>query len=598
MNKRKIGRCIVTLGIAVCLLFTNFVGNFLYASAANVVPSTEDYAMSFQGFDVYFGNAQEAKPGTEVYLTYTVEEVRAGNESLQNGVIATDQPEIPYPYLEGGVLYSSNESPLLEEGATYFFRFKYTEEAGFEYVAAKAKGDESKYIVFDYSTANHPDYPYTDKSTYFGVWFGGVVSVKLKNVHCYDKEGNDLGVYAPKHHLSLLDDVKSMSKTDQVDHTYNIRVEDGRNVALSNKKPTDADTVYMEYTVQKSDATSIYQYGLINHNAEPNVGYPHAENGSILVESMYEGTQLVKGPGYLLQEGASYIIRFERKSQYFIGLVQKTYQGKTELREFTNVYGDYIYGAPFFALWFGEGPECPVTFELTDFKCYDAAYNNLGVQANNDASTNHPVQITHTGEIEDYSGCEAMYYDRESESVIALYADKTAKVTRDGKTDQITYRVREGTLDLIFSDKTETYEYYYQSFTDDAGRTYRRLGTYQVQFVTGTEETIEKQIIDGVCGYMAAKPKEPTKKGAEFLGWRLSDGTDYEFEKIVDQSITLYAKWSDETEYQTFLTGGFAITPQMTAIAVSAVILIAGAVCGGLILKRSKRNDKAKEKTN
>lgn len=577
--------------IAVCLLLTNRTGNILYVSAANVVPSVEDYAMSFQGFDVYFGNAQEVKPGTEVYLTYTVEEVREGNESQQNGVIATDQPEIAYPYLEGGVLQSSNDAPLLEEGATYFFRFKYTKKAGFEYVAAKAKNGESKYIVFDSSTGNDPDYPYTDKSTYFGVWFGGIVSVKLKNVHCYDKDGNNLGVYAPKHHLSLLDEVKSMSRTDQVDHAYTIRVEDGRNVALSNEKPTDADTVYMEYTVKNSDATSIYQYGLINHNADPTIGYPHASNGSVLVESMYEGTKLVKGPGYLLQEGASYIIRFERKTQYFIGLIQKTYQGKTELREFTNVYGDYIYGAPFFALWFGEGPDCPVTFELTDFKCYDAEYNNLGVQANNDASTNHPVQIDHTGELEDYSGCEAMYYDRESESVIALYADKTAKVTRDGETDNITYLVREGTLHLYFSGKTESYEYYYQSFTDDAGRTYRRLGTYQVQFVTGTEETIEKQTINGACGYIAAKPKQPAKEGAEFLGWTLADGTGYEFDSIVDQSIILYAKWSDTAEYQAFRVGDFVVTQQMVAIFVSAVILLIGAACGVLILKRRKRDD-------
>jgi hypothetical protein len=66
--------------------------------------------------------------------------------------------------------------------------------------------------------------------------------------------------------------------------------------------------------------------------------------------------------------------------------------------------------------------------------------NNLGVQFN---SPSGPVEIIHYGELLDYSGCEAMYYSKESESIIALYGDKTAKVTRDGKTQNITYVIEE-----------------------------------------------------------------------------------------------------------------------------------------------------------
>ena len=581
MRKSKYGIRIMAFLVAACLTVT---GSFMTVLAADVTPSEEEYEVSFKNHNIFIGNAKavDAKAGDEVYLTYTVKKVRDDNTAMQHAVVGTNQPELEFPYTEGGVLYGSNTAPLLQEGSTYFFKFTQTEN-GMEYIAAVSDEKGSKYIVFDYNTQG-----FTDDCTHFGVWFGGsgIASAILSNVRCYNQDGNDLGVYAPRHRESLMDSVTKMNKDTEVNHTYSIVLEDGRNVAMSNEIPTKADTVYMEYTVKKSDS-KLNQTGVLNHQA-PTVWYPHAKDGCLLVEAVTE-----PGPGYLLQEGASYIIRFERREQFYMTIIQKTYKGKSELHEFVSSYGPYIYGAPYFGLWFGEG-ESKVSFELENFKCYDSNKNNLGVQFN---SPSGPVDIIHYGELLDYSGCEAMYYSKDTESIIALYGDKTAKVTRDGKTQKITYVIEDDVLTLQFNDKEEVYEYFYQKFTDEEGRQYIRLGTYYVDFQTGTDINIERQTINAVGGYKASQPKKLQKDGAEFLGWYLSDGTEFNFNSIIDTSMTLYAKWSDEVDYAE--TEKVSNIPEpVIAITVSSILLILG-ICGGVIVaKKGKKDEYKKKKTD
>ena len=590
MARMKNGKRLTAFLTAACLMATGFVFPAFPVSAANVVPSNEEYTLSFRGVnDVFFGNekAVDVKAGAEVYITYTVDTVRSENDSIQHGIVATDQPELAYPYKEGGTIFYSMNAPLLKEGYTYFFKFTYTED-GFKYTAAASKGDESEYIVFANSTGDS-----TDVYTNFGIWFGtGVVSAKLIHVRCYDQKGNDLGVYAPKHRDSLMDDAQPMSKDQEVDHRYDITIENGLNVAISNAKESRADTVYMEYTVKSCD-TKIYQTGLLNHR-NPKASYPHSGSGCLLLELFPENP----GPGYLLQEGASYIIKFQRRDQFFLTLVQRTYNGKTEFHEFTSSVGEYVYGDPYFGLWFGEGRGYTVNGELTDFKCYDESKNNLGVQAND---INGPAKIVHYGEMEDYSGCEALYYCADTKGVVALYGDQTAKVTRNSASENITYKIKDNVLELYFDGRTETYEYFYQQFTDEDGNIYVRLGTYYVDFVTGTDESIERLTVDAGSGYTIASPDEPAKEGAEFLGWYLSDGTEYDFDSIVDSSITLYAKWSGEPDY--VAVGSTEEEPfaaespgWLIPAVISAVLVAAGIIAGVAVVKKGKKGNGGESK--
>ena len=574
MRYRETGRYLMAAFLAACVICTS-TGPVVRAADTDVTPSKEEYSAAFRTADVFMGNATavDLKSGGEIYLTYTVEKVREDNESMQNGILGTDQPDLEFPYEQGGVLEASNDGGLLKEGYTYFFKFYYNDE-GFQYVAAVSDetGNQSRYIIFESSTANSPTFPFTDDVTHAGVWFGSKVSAKFTNVRCYDQNGKDLGVYARKHRESLLDDATVMSKDTEVDHRYNIKVEHGSLVALSNKIPTQATTVYMEYTV-KSCKTKVAQNGVVSTKS-PEAWWPW-EKGMALLETVDP-----MGPGYMLQTGASYIVRFERRNQYFMALVQRTMNGKTEFHEFTQSAGEYASDAPYFSLWYGEGADADANFELVDFKCYDAQKNNLSVQAN------CAITVEHFGELEDYSGCEAMYYCKSTKDIIALYADKTAKVTRDGETEKITYKVKENNLTLQFQDKKESYDYYYLKFTDEKGRLFERLGTYYLNFETGTDEAIAKQKIDGACGYVAQKPEEPKKEGAKFLGWYLEDGTEYTFDGIVCESETLYAKWSDENKYVAVEALSQVLSPKLIGIAVSVLILLVGAGIGIVMMRR------------
>ena len=106
--------------VVLCLIVSVMAG---VVSADEVTPSNEEYTLSFNGVDsVFFGNATpvNAKAGTEVYITYTVDRIREGHNAPQHGVIGTDQPSLRYPYTEGGVVCYSDDAPILEQGYTYF----------------------------------------------------------------------------------------------------------------------------------------------------------------------------------------------------------------------------------------------------------------------------------------------------------------------------------------------------------------------------------------------------------------------------------------------------------------------------------------------
>ena len=568
--------------VVLCLIVSVMAG---VVSADEVTPSNEEYTLSFNGVDsVFFGNATpvNAKAGTEVYITYTVDRIREGHNAPQHGVIGTDQPSLRYPYTEGGVICYSDNAPILEQGYTYFYKFTYTDE-GFTYVAAKAKDGTSQWVWFDSRVGDE-----TDNYKHFGIWFDcGNVSVRLTHVRCYDQNGNDLGVYAPKHRESLLDYATVRSTNDAVDHAYTINMEDATNLTISNAKQTSSDTVYMEYTVQKSSRTKIYQWGLVNHHA-PMKNYPYPENGFMYYEMDVENP----GAGYMLQEGASYIVTFQKRNGEFLTLVQKTYNGKTEFKEFASSIGTYLEEDPFYAIWLGEGADYPLNCELVNFKCYDENNNNLGVQTNDRRKT---VTIEHHGEMEDYAGCEAVYLDSESRNTITLYADQRAKVIRDGISQSVTYKIKDDVLTLDFPSGEEAYTYYFQKFTSQDGVTYERLGHYTVSFVTGTGEDIEPVVLNASNGYLAARPENPTKAGAEFLGWYLSDGTEFDFSNIVDASMTLYAKWSDAPEFQKIYgskINGMGTTDLIVALAVSLILLAAGGVISICVLKKGRKNEK------
>ncbi len=544
----------------------------LSATAEAVTPSAKEYTVIMSNsYDIFIGSREpvNAKAGDEVYLVYTVESVnQKETTSVQHGVVAANDNKTRYPYEENGTMKFSLAPNLLEEGKTYFFRFRYT-DTGFEYVAAWAKGDDSGYITFPHSVEFGDNRNYK----YFGIWFGtGNVSAELSHVLCYDKNGNDLGVTSSA--ATVLSDMETMQYSEDMTHSYDIKAEKLSNIAISNKVPAKGKNIYMEYTV-KSSQSRLYQNGAINSVAPDSV-YPH-EKGLLQFESFYD----TPGNGFLLEEGASYIVKFSRNEDNtgFMALAQRTKDGKTEMHAFPNPAGIFNPDAAYYSLWFGEGEDFKASFELVNFKCYDEEGNNLGVQTNQIGA-----EVVHYGEREDYSACSSLYYNKENGGIIALYDDKTAKVTKNGKTETVEYVILGDTLWLTYEDGKDSFAYLYQTFSNEE-ETYWRLGTCYISFVTNTDNPPETQKVDQETGYTALRPEDPKRDNAEFLGWVRHDGTEFDFDSIVTESATLYAKWSDGIAYEkTSVWNGNR--SMGIAIGVSAALLAVGVAAAVILVRR------------
>ncbi len=553
---------------------------------ANFMSSAEEVKVTKEKYDAYYGGAGDtflcnqksigSKPGTEYYMTYTVEEYKNGGS--QAGVIGTSDPTQRYPYDKGnGLMFykqhaegdKSNE--LLKEGYTYLIKFTAL-KSGFRYVASRAKGETSEYFVLDSKAG---DTTKTVKCGYFGIWIsGGFTNAKLTNIRFYDKDGNNLGVQSPLKHVPV---VKSgvIPKTDNVEHWYTVKAKGTgalQNVALSNKLPLETNKMYIEYTVKYTNSKT-NQTGVAFSN-QPEKTYPHG-NGFL----RYEGDGKEYKGNLLLQEGAEYLIILERNEDNFTALVQITKDGKTTITALPSFYGTPDPASAFFSLWFGEGAASDLDFVLENVKMYDANYKDLGVQTNNTG-----VVIRHHGVLNDYSACQAVYYCKENNSMFALFADKSYVFTSSEGDVKGTYLIKDNKITFQEGKEKEVADYLFKRITTEDGKEYLRLYTYNVSFVADGDNDIETQVLSAKTGYYITEPKAPTYKDYEFDAWCTWDGEEYDLSQVVTESVTLYARWKDG-KGATYLSQGNAgkwYTSPYMVIGASAVLLllaIVGSIC-------------------
>lgn len=543
------------------------------------VKATEqtEVKMSDEAYEVYYSGARDtficnktsvgSEPGTEYYMTYTVESYDRGGS--QAGVIGTSEPTAAYPYDMGkGMMFykqhteEEKQNELLMEGYTYYIKFTAL-KSGFRYVAARTKGDSSEYVVFGTKAGQEG---VDIKCGYFGIWVaGGWTNATLTNVRFYDKEGNDLGVQSPLRHVPVVK-TGNAKKATNVDHWYTVKASKSENVAISNKQPLTTDKMYIEYTVKSTESKST-QTGIAYSN-QPEANYPH---GKGLLR--YEGTGENYPGNLLLQEGAEYLIVLERSEQSFTALVQITKDGKTTKTGFPIIVGTHDPESQYFSLWFGEGAQSELNFVLENVKIYDANYNNLEVQGNKTS-----VTIRHHGAITDYSGCEAVYYCEENNSIYALFADKSFVYTENGSDTKGTYVIANNKIAFAVGDEKDAADYLYKYITTQDGKVYNRLYTYKVTFVAEGSADIEEQTLSAKTGYYVTKPQEPKMDNGTFEAWCTSDGKEFDFDKVVTESVTLYAKWKDGNG-NTYLTQEVAGEPwyqsPVTVIVISASMVLA-----------------------
>lgn len=568
----------VILKIALCGMV--LCNAFPVYATETITPSKKEYTIEISDAAcVYFGNEKKVDftVGKKYFLTYTVDKVQK-NKTVQSGMAVTTEPNQNYPYVSGTMNYET-KSLLMDEGYTYFLRFEMTED-GMQYIAAKAKDETDNYVQLPLDFAGAEP-----QNGYFGLWTGegGKLTASLSHVRCYDEKGNDLGVYGATARGVMVIGDGMLDPNEDLQHSYEFSLKNARTVAISNSRRTTSNVVYIEYTVKNVEPTGITQSGVINTTVPTNA-YPHGISRGLLRYNSHATPEECK----MLTEGASYVVRFEKTEDDFSAMIKRIVDGKVDYVSCTGWDGEFTDGG-YFALWFGESSQ--LTADFVDVKCYDGDGKNLAIQ------TNQGVGITHHGNLEDYSECEAVYYCLKNDTFVSLDDECNASKWVDGdeSSQAGTYYINASKLYLTVGDETEEFDYVFESFTDETENKYLRLRDAKVRFVSGVigGEDIEQVTVTAKDGYKLTKPSNPSKKNNSFKGWCLGDGTEYDFDAVVTESITLYAKWEDGSgnEYlATEVSGGINTAP-VVAVGVS-VLLTAGTVTASiLVTKRRKQNE-------
>lgn len=381
-----------------------------------------------------------------------------------------------------------------------------------------------------------------------------------------------------------------------VDSCYSFTVNDAMNICISNREKTKSNVVYMEYevgTVTKDQSNQ----SIVAVSTSPStmiMGGIGKAKSNVLTYKTESGSPM-------LVSGAQYYICFAKRDGNLETYVQRTIDGKSEIVKFPYEYGEWNDAFEYFTLFFGEERSRKMSFELKNFKCYDETGKDLGIQLD---SENIRVEIHQWGLMDDHSICEAAYFCEEKPELGLIVLGEKCKGYRDvnGEKEEFEYAVYAkgedpAVLNLRFKGGKEAYDYQYIVLTDDEGNQYQRLQNVRVTFVTDQESKTE--LVTMAEGYRIKEPEAPSKKGTKFVGWYLGNDEKYDFNSIVSDSITLYAKWEDGPEFKEINNAVLSSdkeaqgqlndgTTKIIAIGISAVTIVGCAICSILILRRKK----------
>lgn len=147
-------------------------------------------------------------------------------------------------------------------------------------------------------------------------------------------------------------------------------------------------------------------------------------------------------------------------------------------------------------------------------------------------------------EISDASKYYGNYYDKATGTMVVLAAENKATFTAGGTdTERVYYILKDNVIAFAEGDDYTEGTMLAARFMFD-GTEYIRLTQYLVTFDTDGGSEVEQQTVNAASGYLATKPADPTKEGYTFAGWFLSDNTQFDFNTVLTESVTLYAHWT------------------------------------------------------
>lgn len=567
------------LSVILAVVFlTSLTSVVAFAAESEVLVSSEEYNVTLDGGNAFLCNAVSIEPkvGNKMYMTYTVKSLPT--VPRQQGVAGCSDAFQGFPYANGGMLIFGDEGMLLLEGYTFFIEFVITDE-GFDYTVARAKGGTNEYVSLKTVVGEG-----TADMKHMGIWFDAGVKAELTKVHIYNAKGEDL-VPSVKGGAAMRNYTVPFKRATDVPHVYTLTLKESpAAVIFGNKIKNTTDKMYVEYTVESNESDiCLYGFQLNGGAFGSNTQFVYTSDGAHAI------------PCELLTVGASYWIEFSNThtATGWDVLIQKTLNGKTEWFKINEIRigtaDDNNNG--YSAFYLGEGGGMQVTTKLVDLKIYDANHKNLGVQVNKEAD------IVHEGEYESYANCDTVYYCKENDTVIATYSDKTVKVTEKGATREGTYSVLDDSvavMTLKLGTETKTFDFTMTRLKDKDGNIYQAIGSVKVTFVTGTGAEIPTQVLNAKSGYKALKPENPTYENDEFVCWVTSDGKEFDFQKTVFESVTLFAKWKNKAgvTYTALELEEEKVNVDFTpfiAIGATVLILALSAVAFVFIVRRFKK---------
>lgn len=368
---------------------------------------------------------------------------------------------------------------------------------------------------------------------------------------------------------------------------YDVELNDVNMATLRNVNAIDLTVgkrYFMVYTVEKVTQNKLNQNGLLISKEESS--YPYEQG---MMKYSTNGT-------LLFEEGATYFYRIEVTKDGFDYVIAKQSKDDSKWIELPIDVNSINDGCFFFGVWM-TGPG-PISAKLTSVLCYDEQGNNLGVKVHKMVGKSSVKKLSTM--LEDYSYCEAVYWCEENQTTIILDDElhMGIKVEKeDADTAWYTYSVKGTTLSAVQNKDTVNYEYYYSFLRDSQGNKYVRLNNTKVTFVTGLKEHKGNKtvVVTAEEGYKVEKPENPKVEGYSFKSWCLSDGTVYDFDKYVVDSITLYAQYEDGDGHEYLMAdaelpnNSFKNLIKPIALSVGISFLTIGIIL--LIWKREKRQE-------
>ena len=323
--------------------------------------NAKKYTLNTNGkADYFFGNKTAASGA--VTLRYTVESA-AADAAGNNGVVATTDPTLQFPYVSGSMQFHNAENVLMVAGRTYEIVMKLDGNGKVIYAGSYTDAEHTTPVSLE-GALPHPTGVGSAASKYFGIYIAPATAAKLVNVTCVDKNGKDLGVLT-----NQKEEVQPGDDTNAEKHTLEINGKS--NYFFSNETAAEGP-VTLRYTVESAEAASVGNNGVVA-TTDPAAEYPYV-SGSM---------QFHHAENILMAAGRTYTIIMDLDANNKVIYSGNYVEGENGVPvslegSLPNPAGDGAAASPYFGVYVA-----PTTnAKLVNVTCVDAEGHDLGIRTN------------------------------------------------------------------------------------------------------------------------------------------------------------------------------------------------------------------------